>query len=147
MRSGEASAIQVPEPVFIDSSAWIALFDKNDGRHRRAREYWHHLSRHERALVTSEYVLDETYTLLRRGPVGLSLAIALHDKLSQSRLAEVVEIDEGLRRAAWRLFCRYDDKILSFTDCTSFALMRREGLIEVFGFDRDFERAGFVLRP
>lgn len=136
-----------PEPIFVDSSAWIALFDKADGRFQEAREYWHHLRHHRRELVTSEYVLDETYTLLRRGPVGLSLAVALHDKLADSRLAEVIEIDSNLRTEAWRLFGRYDDKVLSFTDCTSFALMRREDLLEVFGFDRDFERAGFVLRP
>jgi len=33
------------------------------------------------------------------------------------------------------------------TDCLSFALMRREGIGAVFGFDHHFERAGFEMWP
>jgi predicted nucleic acid-binding protein len=41
----------------------------------------------------------------------------------------------------------YEDKKLSFTDYTSFALMRKRCIENVFSFDRDFEKIGFILMP
>ncbi len=45
------------------------------------------------------------------------------------------------------MFEQYDDKKFSFTDCTSFVVMRKTGISEVFEFDRHFEQMRFTLRP
>jgi len=42
---------------------------------------------------------------------------------------------------------RFSDQRISFTDATSFALMRRHKIDRVFGFDRKFAAAGFALWP
>ena len=97
--------------------------------------------------LTSDYVLDETYTLLRRRPRGLAMARSIHDVAEDSRHVELVEIDTELRRLAWDLFLSYQDKVLSFTDCTSFALMRQRGLHAAFTFDADFQRVGYAVLP
>jgi len=52
-----------------------------------------------------------------------------------------------IRAAAWDTLVKYDDKVLSFTDCTSFALMWQMGLTEVLTLDADFAQVGFVQRP
>jgi len=39
------------------------------------------------------------------------------------------------------------DQSISFTDCVSFVLMRRESIARVFGFDRQFQAAQFKLWP
>ena len=44
----------------------------------------------------------------------------------------------------WSLFKRFADKEFSFTDCTSFVLMRRLGLHEALAFDGHFTQAGFA---
>ncbi|MEJ2746489.1 MAG: PIN domain-containing protein [Anaerolineae bacterium] len=133
--------------VFVDASAWIALFDKYDPYYQRAANFWSELQRQQRRLLTTDYVLDEAYTLVRRGRGGLPMAVALHDLVEKSNVVEIVSIDEKLRQDAWELFVTYTDKVISFTDCTCFALMKQRELFESFSFDADFSRAGFVVRP
>ena len=63
----------------------------------------------------------------------------------QTRWCRIVEVGEDTREAARGPFVRYHDHVFSFTDCTSFALMRAMGVLEAFTFDRDdFATAGFT---
>ena len=58
------------------------------------------------------------------------------------------QIPAEVRQSAWEIFVRYADQSFSFTDCTSFALMRAMRISEAFTFDRtDFGAAGFVAVP
>ena len=75
------------------------------------------------------------------------MAKTVHELVDKSRLIEVAEIDSDLLQHAWEIFVGYEDKVLSFTDCTSFALMRQRRLLEAFTFDNDFKGAGFLSRP
>ena len=51
-------------------------------------------------------------------------------------------------KKAWEIFVKYRDKTFSFTDCSSFALMERIGITEVFAFDEHFTQYGsFVVLP
>lgn len=148
---GETPGVKVDSllqrPLFVDASAWVALIDSRDGCHLPARELWRASLEGRRSFLTSDYVLDEAYTLLRRRRNGLVMAKELHGRIGRSRLIEVAEIGPDLRDAAWEIFVAYDDQVLSFTDCTSFALMRERRLLEAFTFDGDFHRAGLVVRP
>ena len=47
----------------------------------------------------------------------------------------------------WRLFLARRDKEYSFTDCTSFVLMRRLGLDAALALDADFAQEGFRTFP
>jgi hypothetical protein len=134
-------------PLFVDTGGWVALFNARDRNHEPAARYWSALRDERRALLTSDYVLDETYTVIRRSRAGLPGAVEFHRLVTGSRVIGIAEIDADCRRRAWDLFTRYDDKLLSFTDCTSFALLHERRLGEVFTFDSDFARVGFVARP
>jgi predicted nucleic acid-binding protein len=59
-------------------------------------------------------------------------------------LIRVTAVDE---RAAWTLFERRADKSYSFTDCTSFVLMRRERIEEAVALDAHFAQEGFAVAP
>lgn len=136
-----------PTTLFVDTGGWVALFNSTDRDHSRAVDYWHEIREERRPLLTTNYVLDETYTLIRRTRAGLAGAVDFHELVTKSQIVEIEEIDSRLRSRAWQLFTRYDDKVLSFTDCTSFALLQARGLFEVFAFDGDFAQVGFVSRP
>jgi predicted nucleic acid-binding protein len=97
-------------------------------------------------LLTTDYVVDETLTLLRLR-LGLTAAREWWGRISASRRVVMAEVDHVLREDALHWFFRYEDKDFSFTDCTSFALMNREKLREALTTDRHFEQAGFQMVP
>jgi predicted nucleic acid-binding protein len=64
-----------------------------------------------------------------------------------SGVVTIHRITENLWNQAEEIFVRYEDVRLSFTDCTSFALLQTEHADEVFGYDSHFEMMGHVLQP
>jgi predicted nucleic acid-binding protein len=132
--------------VFADTGAWCALYDRSDVHHARASAFLQELKGQKAQLVTSDYVLDESLTLLRFR-AGHKEAVEFGKWVLQSSLVKLINVDEKIWQAAWEMFVRYDDKGFSFTDCTSFAIMRQLGLLNALAFDHNFEQAGFVMLP
>lgn len=134
-------------PTFVDTSAIVALVDAKDRNHALARQTLQRLAAAKMPLATSTDVIDEVITLVRRR-LGHAAAVTAGEALLRSRWCRLMEVDLATREAAWSIFVRYDDQLFSFTDCTSFALMRTLGATEAFTFDRtDFSAAGFVAIP
>jgi predicted nucleic acid-binding protein len=97
-------------------------------------------------LVTSDYVLDESITLIRLA-YSHSKAAEFARTTVNSRLVKVLYVGEEVFLESLDLFERSKDKAWSFTDCTSFILMKRTGLLQAFAFDPHFEPAGFRVLP
>ena len=132
------------EEVFIDSSAFKALVDENDDFSVEAERLLEILKKKNCSLLTSNFILDESFTLLRV-KCGLEKALILREFLIRGqpkiKVARVMVKDET---EAWKWFTK-DWSKLSFTDCVSFAVMKRMGVKRVFSFDRHFARVGFKL--
>ena len=133
--------------IFVDSAAWVALFSADDKYYEPAMTFWESLPEAKSHPVTNHYVLNESYSLLRRRQNGLQRAVALRQVVEQSGLVEVLEVTSEYRRRGWDIFVGYADKVISFTDCVCFAMMNDLEMYQVFTFDRDFARAGYVVRP
>ena len=130
--------------VFVDTSAWHALFDRREVNHADAYRIWSRIVKARAALVTSEYVFDELVTnLLYR--VGHRLAVRAGETILRSPHVQVVDVPRERFDQAWAMFQRYEDKGFSFTDVTSFVLITECACDAVFAFDRHFEQAGFRL--
>src|SRR5438477_11170494 len=100
--------------IFVDSGAWFATFVPSDRRQRDATQWF---VQNTRPLITTDYVLDETLTLLRsRGEPAR--AVASSDEFFLGELAAIHFLTASEIRAAWDIFRRYSDKEWSFTDCT-----------------------------
>lgn len=126
--------------IFVDTSAWYASSSTRDVNHQAANSVL--LSLRE-SIVTSDYVVDETLTLLRSRNEDQH-AIAFGTALIVGSFAQIVRIEEQDFRQAWELFRRYHDKAWSFTDCTSRVIMERLGIQRAFAFDDHFCQFGTV---
>ncbi|MBI2346257.1 MAG: PIN domain-containing protein [Deltaproteobacteria bacterium] len=130
--------------VFVDTGAFVALANAADQYHSAAVEQLQTLRATGAALVTSNFVLDETYTRIRR-KAGHKVVIAFGEKVRASRQIRVITIAPPIEKQAWEILKKYADQEFSFTDCTSFALMRAKKITEAFAFDADFKIMGFAL--
>lgn len=128
--------------VFVDTSAWFAYVNAADSDHHRVRELLDVSDR----LVTSNYVFDETVTLTQ-ARLGHRHAVSVGRTLLDQATVELIRVTPPDERAAWVLFERRPDKTYSFTDCTSFVLMRRERITHAIALDAHFAQEGFSLLP
>ena len=131
--------------IFVDSSFWIGLSSRREARHEQALAL---LSAHARsALVTTNHVVGETWTFVRRRQPHDG-AFSFLDRLRRTERLSVSFVAAELETEAWEWLRRHDERRYSFVDATSFAMMRRLGIHEALAFDEDFAAAGFVeLRP
>lgn len=131
------------ERIFVDTSAWFVFANRGDPKQSRVAAV---LRRFERRLVTSSSIFDETVTLCRYR-YGHKAAAAIGDTLLSPEVVDLVHVDETDERAAWSLFLARNDKSYSFTDCTSFVIMRRLKLKTVASLDDDFRQEGYETLP
>jgi predicted nucleic acid-binding protein len=92
--------------IFVDSGAWYALLVMNDSNHQAAEQWFN--ANNER-LITSDYILDESLTLLRRRGLHHQASM-LGQGLLANRLAELVYLKIDVVEAAWDVFQQYNDK-------------------------------------
>lgn len=132
--------------VFVDTSAWYALIDRRDTAHAPTSGLVSRLVADGVRLVSTDYVLDESYTLARARS-GSEAAFALVDMIEATSALDLEWIGSERFDRAVALFRKYGDQAFSFTDCTSFAVMRERGLTDVITRDQHFRIAGFNLLP
>lgn len=126
--------------IFVDTGAWFALLVPSDPNHTAAQA-WFQVNRE--TVCTSDYVVDETLTLLRmRGEPRRALEMG--KRFFGGQFTVVHYLTEADIFEAWRVFQRFSDKGWSFTDCTSKILIERLGIKRAFAFDEHFRQFGVV---
>jgi len=126
--------------IFVDTGAWYASLVPADPNHAKAVQW---LAENQSPLLTTDYVIDETLTLLRvRGE--RKRALALGAKFFHHNLAEIHKITTSDLTLAWKTFEQFDDKNWSFTDCTSKVVMEQLDIGVVFAFDHHFRQFGSI---
>jgi len=132
--------------IFIDTGAFLARYIERDQYHHAATEHWRTLQNDRRRCFTSNFVLDETITLLARRST-YQFAAERAQNLFESTLLSILRPDGNDELAALALFEQYADQSVSFTDCVSFVLMQKRDIKRAFSFDRHFTIAGFGVEP
>lgn len=136
--------MELMNEIFLDSAFFKALIDLKDDFHSQAEKIWGELKISKVNLVTTNFILDETFTLIRI-KCGYKPVFEFRDRLvagfKRMKVYRITLVDEA---NAWKWFAE-EWKKLSFTDCTSFAVMERLGLKQVATFDEHFAKAGFEV--
>ncbi len=118
--------------LFVDTSIWYSAADASDRSNARAKSI---LSSGE-ALVTTDHILIETWTLLRhrmqrdaaeRFWYGLRSGVATIEPVCLADL-----------ESAWLMGTSWSDQDFSIVDRTSFAVMNRLGIDRAASLDDHF---------
>ena len=128
----------------IDTGAFLAQRSPRDQYHARAVKGFNALASSPIELYSTEHVLNEVMTLLAQRE-SYAYAAEAGEELIGSQVLQWLDATNADWRAALKMMRKYADQRVSFTDCISFALMRRQGIKHVFGFDRHFSAAGFKV--
>jgi predicted nucleic acid-binding protein len=130
--------------IFIDTSGFIAVLDMDDANHTGAAETWQNILTSAETLVTTNYVLVETCTLVQN---RLGMAAV---KVFQEDIVPVLRIewiDNTVHHAAMGIMLAAERKKLSLVDCVSLETMRLWGVTTAFTLDRHFREQGFICLP
>jgi hypothetical protein len=128
--------------VFMDTAGFLALWDAGDQHHGRALRLQGELVRKGCHFLTTDYIIDETVTLL----------LVRHSRHAAADFLQTVIASESLRlhwvtpdrfHGAAAFFARHNDKAWSFTDCVSFGVMHELNVRDCFTTDQHFRQAGF----
>jgi len=127
--------------IFVDTSAWFGCVVPSDDNYLSASRWF---SENNEPLLTTDYVIDETLTLLRaRGETVR--AENLGKAFFSDSLCTVYFLTESDIRETWQVFQRFSDKEWSFTDCSSKVVMSKMGIVIAFAFDHHFNQFGSVV--
>ncbi len=132
--------------IFVDTGPFLARHIARDPDHEAALQGWERLRTGRQRCFTSNFVLDEAFTLLGRRVSHAFAAERARLTYASQTLAILRPTHEDEVRAV-ELFEKYADQQVSFTDCISFILMARNKIPQVFTFDRHFALAGFTPWP
>jgi predicted nucleic acid-binding protein len=132
--------------AFVDTAGWMMLADGADPAHARAVAWRDHWLERGGVFVSTDFVQDETLTLLRMR-LGLGAAEVWWEQVDGSRRVLWESIDGARAEKARRWFFRWRDKDFSFTDCTSFVVMKERRLRIALTSDHHFTQAGFECAP
>jgi predicted nucleic acid-binding protein len=132
--------------VFVDTGGWMACADRADPAHAACAAARDATLEAGRILITTDFVVDETLTLIRFR-LGLAAADTWWQQIDGSARLRWERVENDRFERARNLFFGYCDKDLSFTDCTSIAVMRELKLKTVITTDRHFHQVGFEVLP
>ena len=132
--------------MFMDTAGWLMLADASDKLHITALETRDKWLEEGGIFISTDYVLDETITLIRMR-LGIDAAEEWWKMVSSSSRIQWEWMNSDRIERAMTWFFRWRDKKLSFTDCTSFALMKELKLSKALTCDKHFKTAGFEIYP
>jgi len=135
--------------IFIDTWAWIALADKSDPYHRKAKTEHKKLCRARGRYVTTDYVLSETIGYLYPAIGAIQGQTFINTVLASADTGQylLVHVSPQQFRRAWDLRQKYHDKPdISFVDFTSMVVMQDLGMTDIFTGDAHFQQVNLAFQ-
>ncbi len=132
--------------IFIDTSGLLAALVEQDQYHKEAYKFWNEIVLSKEDCTTSILVLNETINLLSRR-CSYEFAYQIAEKLFASKLLNILRTNIEDEKNALELLKKYSDQKISYTDCVSFVLMKKNKIKRAFTFDQHFNYVGLTKLP
>ena len=129
--------------VLVDSSAFLALRDRDDDNHAEAIAIINQLARLRYRLYTTNAMLFEAHAPIL-SVLGYQQASQFLKDIDQ-RSTVVIRVRQTDEEQAKQILHRYTDKEFSCNDALSFVVMERLGISQAFTFDDDFAQYGLQV--
>ncbi len=130
--------------VFVDTSAFFPLLDRDDQLHEKAARFWIESLEKDTIFVTSNYTIIETISLMQHR-LGLRAVKSFVEDILP--VVNIKWVDESIHTLSLNSMIFANKRNLSLVDCVSFEVMRRFGIETAFTFDRHFRKQGFNCLP
>lgn len=130
--------------VFVDTSAIYALLNRSDPAHEAAKSAWAEILQAGEPVLTSNYVLVETFALVQRR-LGMAALRDFRERLVP--ILRVQWIDPTVHDAGVSAVLSANRRDLTLVDCTSFHIMRQLGLKRALAVDEHFAEHEFEVLP
>lgn len=126
--------------TFIDTGGFFAALNPHDEHHANAARWF--VDAADAPAVTTDYVLDETVTLLQSRKQSHLIEPWLSQVLAAPN-CRIVWMDSKRFEEVRRFLAKHADKQWSFTDCFSFCVMSEQNIHRALAHDEHFRQAGF----
>ena len=131
--------------IFVDTGIFVALHNADDEFHQKSKELMKQALKGDFGRIfTSDYVIDEAITTALVRTKKHDLAQDLGRFIIESPRITKLWVGEDSFELAWKKFSVFKDKPLSFTDCTSLAIIEAKGIKQIMSFDGGFD--GLITR-
>ena len=127
--------------VFIDTSAFLAVLNRNDTNHAAASQIWMRLINEEATIISTNYVIIETFALIQNR-LGLEAVKTFEEDVVP--MVQIAWVKQSLHQAGVAALLIANRRKLSLVDCISFETTRHFGVKKVFAFDQHFSEQGFT---
>jgi predicted nucleic acid-binding protein len=130
------------DTIFLDTSGFFAILSPRDDTHAIAIEFLKSAKQSKRSFITSDYIIDETVTLLKARGIG-HLVGRLFDTFANTSACKIEWMDQERFAMTQSFFRKHLDHDWSFTDCFSFLIMKELKIKQALTKDAHFKEAGF----
>ena len=128
--------------IFLDTCGILALVNKRDSLHEKAKEVNISLLLEKVQFYTTDYILAEVGNGLAKNK---KLALKTLKNLQENEDTEIIKITNALLTKTLELYEKYSDKEWGLTDVSSFTVMNEFKIDEAFTDDKHFQQFGFKI--
>ena len=128
------------EKIYVDTSAFYALLDRSDQYHEQAKHLWPSLLEDRISLLTSNYVVAESMSLIQYRLGFEAASLWYKDILG---ILNICWVDQTTHRRAYELWLGLGRSRVSLVECTSYMVMHQNRIEKAFSFKPHFTEQGF----
>lgn len=134
---------KLPDSIFLDTDAVVALARVDDSNHSKAIELQKLIDSGGAKIYTSDFVVGEIITVLSQRS-GVGKAIEIGGQIMSGDITIIYVSKEQMKRALQK-FSKQTSKNSRFTDMVNMVLMDELKIDTIFSFDEHYPKNGYKL--